>query len=141
RLPTSRGRIIARDGTELAALVEAGGVGVITGQMPSEAGLLSALSSALAMTPDQIKAKYTQSWVKPDLFVPIKTVPAAQLDALRTKLSVIEGVQVQATRVRSYPTGLASQTLGYLAEATDDEAKAKTARGVEAGDLIGKKDT
>jgi penicillin-binding protein 2 len=93
------------------------------------------------MTPDQIKAKYTQSWVKPDLFVPIKTVPATQLDALRTRLSLIEGVQVQATRVRSYPTGLASQTLGYLAEASEDEAKAKTARGIQAGDLIGKKDT
>jgi penicillin-binding protein 2 len=141
RLPTSRGRIVARDGTELATFIEAGVVGVITGQIRSEAGLLSSLSSALGMTSDQIKAKYTQSWVKPDLFVPIKTVPAAQLDALRTRLSLIEGVQVQATRVRSYPTGLASQTLGYLAEASEDEAKAKTARGVEAGDLIGKKDT
>ena len=141
RLATSRGRILARDGTELATFVEAGVVGVITGQIRSEAGLLSSLSSALAMTPDQIKAKYTQSWVKPDLFVPIKTVPAAQLDALRAKLAVIEGVQVQATRVRSYPTGLASQTLGYLAEAGEEDAKAKTARGVQAGDLIGKKDT
>lgn len=141
RLPTSRGRIIARDGTELATFIEAGIVGVITGQIRSETGFLSSLSSALAMTPDQIKAKYTQSWVKPDLFVPIKIVPAAQLDALRTRLSLIEGVQVQATRVRSYPTGLASQTLGYLAEASEAEAKAKSARGIEAGDLIGKKDT
>ena len=141
RLPTSRGRIVARDGTELATFIEAGVVGVITGQIRSETGLLSSLSDALAMTPDQIKAKYTQSWVKPDLFVPIKTVPASQLDGLRTRLSLIEGVQVQATRVRSYPTGLASQTLGYLAEASDADAKAKTARGVEAGDLIGKKDT
>src|SRR5881392_3643948 len=132
RIPTSRGRIIARDGTELATFVEAGVVGVITGQMRSETGLLSSLSDALGMTGDQIKAKYTQSWVKPDLFVPIKTVPASQLDALRTRLSLIEGVQVQATRVRTYPTGLASQTLGYLAEASDAEAKAKTARGVES---------
>jgi penicillin-binding protein 2 len=141
RLPTSRGRIIARDGTELATFVEAGVVGVITGQIRSEAGLLSSLAAALAMTPDQIKAKYTQPWVKPDLFVPIKTVPASQLDALRARLSVIEGVQVQATRVRSYPSGLASQTLGYLTEASEDEAKAKATRGIEAGDLIGKKDT
>src|SRR5207249_9283668 len=141
RIPTSRGRIIARDGTELATFVEAGVVGVITGQMRSETGLLSSLSDALGMTGDQIKAKYTQSWVKPDLFVPIKTVPTSQLDALRTRLSLIEGVQVQATRVRSYPSGLASQTLGYLAEASDAEAKAKTARGVEAGELLGKKDT
>ena len=138
RLPTSRGRIIARDGTELATFVEAGVVGVVTGQIRSETGLLSSLSAALGLTADQIKAKYTQSWVKPDLFVPIKTVPASQLDALRARLSLIEGVQVQATRVRSYPTGLASQTLGYLTEATDADAKAKDARGVEAGDLIGK---
>ena len=141
RLPTSRGRIIARDGTELATFVEAGVVGVIPGQIRSEPGLLSSLSSALAMKPEDIKAKYTQSWVKPDFFVPVKTIPAAQLESLRARLAVIEGVQVQATRVRSYPSGLASQTLGYLAEAGDDEAKAKTARGVQAGDLIGKKDT
>ena len=141
RLPTSRGRIVARDGTELATFIEAGVVGVVTGQIRSESGLLSSLSSALGMTSDQIKTKYTQSWVKPDLFVPIKTVPAAQLDALRTRLSLIEGVQVQPTRVRSYPSGLASQTLGYLAEASEDEAKAKTARGVQAGDLIGKKES
>ena len=141
RLPTSRGRILARDGTELATFVEAGVVGVITGQIRSESGLLSSLSSALGMKPEDIKAKYTQSWVKPDLFVPIAVVPADKLDPLRQRLALIEGVQVQATRVRSYPTGLASQTLGYLAEASDAEAKAKDARGVEAGDLIGKKDT
>jgi penicillin-binding protein 2 len=141
RLPTSRGRIIARDGTELATFVEAGVVGVVTGQIRSESGLLASLSSALAMTPEQIKAKYTQSWVKPDLFVPIAIVPANKLDPLRQRLALIEGVQVQATRVRSYPTGLASQTLGYLAEASEDEAKAKSARGIQAGDLIGKRDT
>src|SRR5207244_12082681 len=88
-----------------------------------------------------IKAKCTQWWVKPDTFVPIRTVPAPELDGIRSRLAVIEGVQVQPARVRSYPSGLAAQTLGYLAEASEDDAKAKAARGVEAGDLIGKKDT
>ncbi|TMC79601.1 MAG: hypothetical protein E6J09_01695, partial [Chloroflexi bacterium] len=141
RLPTSRGRIIARDGTELATFVETGLVGVVTGQIRSEAGLLASLSSVLGMKPDDIKAKYTQPWVKPDLFVPIKAIPVAQMDGIKARLGVIEGVAIQATRVRSYPSGLAAQTLGYLAEAGDDEAKTKTARGVQAGDLIGKKDT
>jgi len=141
RLPTSRGRIIARDGTELATFVETGLVGVVTGQIRSEAGLLASLSSVLGMKPEDIKAKYTQPWVKPDLFVPIKAIPVSQMDGIKARLGVIEGVAIQATRVRSYPSGLASQTLGYLAEASDDEAKAKTARGVQAGDLIGKKDT
>src|SRR2546425_5901800 len=141
RLPTSRGRIIARDGTELATFVETGLVGVVTGQIRSEAGLLASLSSVLGMEPDDIKAKYTQPWVKPDLFVPIKAIPVSQMDGIKARLGVIEGVAIQATRVRSYPTGLASQTLGYLGEASDEEAKAKTARGVQAGDLIGMKDT
>src|SRR2546430_17508874 len=109
--------------------------------MRSEAGLLASLAPALGMKPEDVKAKYTQAWVKPDLFVPIKVVPAAQLDALRAKLAVIEGVQVQATRVRSYPTGLASQTLGYLAEAGEEDAQKRAARGVQAGDMIGKPDS
>ena len=141
RLPTSRGRIIARDGTELATFVETGLVGVVTGQIRSEAGLLASLSSVLGMKPEDIRAKYTQSWVKPDLFVPIKAIPVSQMDGIKARLGVIEGVAIQATRVRSYPTGLASQALGYLAEASDEEAKAKTGRGVQAGDLIGMKDT
>jgi penicillin-binding protein 2 len=141
RLPTSRGRIIARDGTELATFVETGLVGVVTGQIRSEAGLLASLSSVLGMKPEDIKAKYTQPWVKPDLFVPIKAVPVAAMESIKARLGVIEGVAIRPTRVRSYPTGLAAQTLGYLAEASAEEAKAKAARGIEAGDLIGKKDS
>src|SRR5438046_7721155 len=96
RVPTSRGRIVGRDGTEIATFVEAGVVGVITGQIRSETGLLSSLSDALGMTPDQIKAKYTLSWMKPDLLVAINTVPAAQLAALRTRLYLIVDEHVQA---------------------------------------------
>src|SRR2546428_12602483 len=141
RLATSRGRILARDGSELATFVEAAVVGVVPGQIRSEPGMLASLSSVLGLKAEDIRANYTASWVKPDSFVPVRTIAAEQVAALRPRLVVIEGVQVQATRVRSYPTGLASQTLGYLAEASEDEAKAKTARGIEAGDLIGKKDT
>jgi penicillin-binding protein 2 len=141
RLATSRGRILARDGSELATFVEAAVVGVVPGQIRSEPGMLASLSSVLGLKAEDIKAKYTQSWVKPDTFVPVRTIAADQVAALRPRLVVIEGVQLQATRVRTYPTGLAAQTLGYLSEASEDEAKAKTARGVEAGDLIGKKDS
>src|SRR5438067_511891 len=38
RLATSRGRILARDGTELATFVEAGALGVVTGQKRSGTG-------------------------------------------------------------------------------------------------------
>jgi penicillin-binding protein 2 len=138
RLATSRGRIIAREGTELATFIEGATVGVVPGQMRSEDGLATSLAPILGLRPDEIKAKLHQSWVTADTYVPIRTLAGATLAAARPKLSVIEGVQLQATRVRSYPTGLASQTLGYLAEASDVEAQKRATRGVQAGDLIGK---
>jgi penicillin-binding protein 2 len=143
RLPTTRGRILARDGSELATFADAGVIGIVPGQMRSPAGTAASLGTALGVTADSITAKLAQSWVRDDTFVPIRTLQGAALDAVRAKLAVIEGVQVQPTRVRSYPTGLASQTLGYLTEASEaDAAKTDRAkRGVQAGDMIGKTDS
>src|SRR6266540_2504812 len=138
RVATSRGRIVARDGTELATFVDGATVGVVPGRVRSEDGLATGLAPILGQRPDEIKAKLHQSWVRDDTFVPIRNLVGASLTAARPALSVIEGVQLQATRVRSYPTGLASQTLGYLAEASDLEAQKRAGRGVLAGDLIGK---
>jgi penicillin-binding protein 2 len=138
RIGTSRGRIIAREGTELATFIDGATVGVVPGQVRSEDGLATSLAPILGLKPDEIKAKLHQSWVRADTYVPIRNLAGASLTAARPALSVIEGVQLQATRVRSYPTGLASQTLGYLAEAGDVEAQKRAARGVQAGDLIGK---
>ena len=143
RLTTTRGRIVARDGTELATFADAGVIGIVPGQMRSPAGTAASLGAALGVTPDSITKKLAQPWVRDDTFVPIRTLQGAALDAVRAKLSVIEGVQVQATRVRSYPTGLASQTLGYLTEASETDAARpeRAKRGVQAGDLIGKPDS
>ena len=138
RLLTTRGRIIARDGTELATFTDAAVVGVVPEQIKNEAGMLASLSGALGLKPDDIRAKYNASWVRPDSFVPVKTLSGDAFTALRPRLSVIEGVQLQAQRVRAYPTGLASQLIGYLGEATDADAQKLTARGYAAGDLIGK---
>jgi penicillin-binding protein 2 len=143
RVNTTRGRILARDGSELATFADAGVVGVIPGQMRSQSGLIASLAPALGVTPDSITAKLAQSWVTNDTFVPIRTLAGAALDAARAKLSVIEGVQVQATRMRSYPSGLAAQTLGYLVEASETDATKpdRAKRGVQSGDLIGKPDS
>jgi penicillin-binding protein 2 len=138
RLPTSRGRILARDGTELATFTDAAVVGVVPEQIKNESGMLASLSTTLNLKPEDVKAKYTASWVRPDSFVPIRTLTGAAFTALRPRLSVIEGVQLQSQRVRSYPTGLASQLIGYMGEATDADAQKLGARGFAAGDVIGK---
>ncbi|TMB95947.1 MAG: hypothetical protein E6J38_04780, partial [Chloroflexi bacterium] len=141
RLATTRGRILARDGSELATFVEGAEIGAVPGQIRSEDGFAQSLAPVVGLTADQIKAKLHQSWVQPDLFVPIRTVSGAALDTLKARIAVIEGVASRATRVRSYPTGLASQTLGYLTDASEADAQKRSARGVQAGDLIGKADS
>src|SRR5258707_3855149 len=138
RLPTTRGRLIAREGTELATFVDAAVVGVVPGQIKNESGMLASPSGQLGQKPQDIKTKYTASGGRPDSFVPIKTLSGDQFAALRPRLSVIEGVQLQPQRVRSYPTGLAAQVIGYLGEASDSDAQKRAARGFAAGDLIGK---
>lgn len=138
RLNTTRGRILARDGTELATFTEGFVVGVVPGQVRSQAGLLASLAPALGVTPDFITKQLAQSWVTNDTFVPLRTLSGRAAETAKPKLAVIEGVQLQATRVRAYPTGLASQTLGYLTDASEADAANRAARGIQAGDLIGK---
>ena len=137
RLPTTRGRIVARDGTELATFAEATQVGVIPGQIRSEAGLFASLGPIVGMTSEQLKQKITQSWVRPDTYVPIKTIRDVG-DDVRARLSVIEGVRLRPERVRSYPSGMLSQQLGSVGEAGEEEAVKRATRGVEPGDTIGK---
>ncbi|HUQ41227.1 MAG TPA: penicillin-binding transpeptidase domain-containing protein [Candidatus Limnocylindrales bacterium] len=143
RVNTTRGRILARDGSELATFTDAALVGIVPGQMRSPAATITSLAPTLGLTEDAIRAKLAQPWVTNDTFVPVRTLAGPALDAARAKLAVIEGVQVQPTRMRSYPTGLAAQTLGYLVEASDADASKpdRVKRGVQAGDMIGKADS
>ncbi len=137
RVPTSRGRILGRDGSELATFVDASVVGVVPGQIKNEAAMLASLSPIVALKPEDIKTKYTQSWVRPESFVPVKTIFDLTADA-RAKLSVIEGARLQPQRVRSYPTGLAAQTIGYVGEAGEADAAKRADRGFLPGDTVGK---
>src|SRR5436309_705001 len=66
RLPTTRGRILARDGSELATFADAGVIGIVPGQMRSPAGTAASLGAALGLTADSITAKLAQSWVRDD---------------------------------------------------------------------------
>ena len=99
--------------TELATFTDAAVVGIVPEQIKNESGMLASLSSVLNLKADDIKAKYNASWVRPDSFVPVKTLSGPAFNTLRPRLSVIEGVQIQPERVRSYPTGLASQLIRY----------------------------
>src|SRR5262249_17168564 len=55
RLPTTRGRILARDGTELATFTEGAVVGVVPGQVRSQDAMIASLAPVLGLKADDIK--------------------------------------------------------------------------------------
>ncbi|MDI3340059.1 MAG: penicillin-binding protein 2 [Sphaerobacter sp.] len=132
-----RGRILDRKGRPLAHLGQINKVGVIPGEIQDEAALLQALSQALGMPPEQIKAKYEHG--QPDWFMPIKNYPDPMDPALREQLAGIPGVVVQQWPERVYPAGrAAAHVVGYLSEITADELPKLSTQGYSAGDVIGR---
>lgn len=137
RLDPSRGRILARDSTELATFGDGFGVGVVPGQIKDEAAMLRSLSSLVGLAADDIKQRYANG--QPDWFMPIRTMSPDTPQELRQRLGLIEGVQLHAVRVRAYPQkALAAQVIGYVNGVTADDLKTLEAKGYQDGDRVGR---
>ena len=68
-----RGQILDRAGNGLAVNGQVYEVGVVPGKLEGQKEpVIQQLSSLLKMTPEQINKALSASWVKPDLFVPLK---------------------------------------------------------------------
>ncbi|OLC56833.1 MAG: hypothetical protein AUH85_04940 [Chloroflexi bacterium 13_1_40CM_4_68_4] len=137
RLAPTRGRIIARDGTELATFGDGFEVGVVPGQIKDEAAMLHSLAPLLALPETEIKKRYANG--QPDWFMPIRVMPPSTSADAREKLGVIEGVQLRPARVRQYPQGtLAAHVIGYVGVITADELQKLGPKGYQDGDFVGK---
>lgn len=139
RQTPKRGYIFDRNGMPLVAEGQVLSVGVVTGKIKDEALLLQQLSQLLSMTPEEIKAKYTQSWVKPDLFVPIRLLPADTPNDIKQKLLAVPGVMISKATNRVYPYKTAmAHFIGYIGEISQEELVKLKDKGYQAGDKIGK---
>ncbi len=137
RLDPSRGRILARDGTELATFGDGFQVGVVPGQIKDQAAMLRSLASLVKLSESEIKKRYVNG--QPDWFMPIRAMPPDTPPEVRRRLGVIEGVQLRPLRVRAYPQRtLAAHVVGYVGEITSDELQKLAPKGYREGDRIGK---
>lgn len=136
RLEPTRGRIVARDGIELATFGDGFVVGVVPGQIRDEAALLKGLAPLVRLAEDEVKKRYASG--RPDWFMPIRTMSPETPVAVREKLKVLEGVQLRAVRVRAYPQRtLAAHLVGYVGPITAEQLKKLEARGYREGDRVG----
>lgn len=137
-VPGSRGEILDRNGNGLAINGEVFEVGLVPEQIEGQENeVKSKLAGYLNMTVDEIDKKLNASWVQPNYYVPIKSIPNTQ-EGLLENIEQIPGVQTRKVSGRVYPIGeSAAHLIGYIGEITAEELEKN--EGYSPGDFIGKR--
>ncbi|WP_067927026.1 penicillin-binding transpeptidase domain-containing protein [Alicyclobacillus shizuokensis] len=137
--PAQRGEILDRDGQPLAANEAAKQVGLVPGKTQHDSA--ERLAKVLGIDTTTVNQDLKQSWVKPGLFVPVRTLPDSKERGLEKQLLAIPGVEIvdASTPVRVYPLGEAAAHLtGYVGPITAQQlTAAKKRAGYTASDVIG----
>ncbi|MCM3453808.1 penicillin-binding transpeptidase domain-containing protein [Heyndrickxia oleronia] len=91
---------------------------------------LQNISQQLDIPIKEIHQKLNQSWVKDDLFVPLKIIDSNQA-------AIISGVSYQNTQLRYYPLKeAAAHLIGYIGKVTKEDLEKNSS--LKEGDVIGK---
>ncbi|MEH7273094.1 penicillin-binding transpeptidase domain-containing protein [Neobacillus vireti] len=115
-------------------------VGVVPGKMEGQREpVIQQLSSLLKMTPEQINKALNASWVKPELFVPLKKVSMDDEERI-AQLIALEPVQTKKVEARIYPfKETAAHLIGYVGSITAEELEKVKDKGYTSTDIIGKR--
>lgn len=145
-----RGDIYDRNGFVLAGEGTVTSVGLVPGKMSEDhAADVETLAALLDITPEGIEKSLSASWVKDDLFVPIRKLKKVyQPDtgaweiadpALEEELLKIPGVKISNEASRVYPLGeKAAHLVGYVQAITAEELQERKSDGYSSLSLIGK---
>ena len=134
-----RGSIVDRNNKALAKDDKALSVGIVPGKMSDQKEKdIYEISKLLDVEKDYINNQLSQSYVKENTFVPIKTIEKSNKE-LKEKLLQIKGIMITDKDIRLYPFGNAtSQLLGYVQTINEEELKSKSGKGYTSTSLIGK---
>lgn len=134
-MAAKRGMILDRNGIVIAEDGIVLQVGIVPGS--KDATTVAQLAGALDISEDAINKALSASWVKDDLFVPIKTI--ANNDAKAASLKTIPGIQIQKSSGRVYPFGvIAGHVSGYVQGINAEELAQHQEEGYDQNSMIGK---
>ncbi|MEY8001852.1 penicillin-binding transpeptidase domain-containing protein [Clostridium sp. Mt-5] len=130
-----RGTIYDRNGSPIAEDGNAAQVGIIPGDLDDNGEKTKTdLAALLNMSKDDIDKKLSASYVKKDMFVPIKVIP--EDDERLNVLEKISGVSIKDIGERVYPLkNAAAHLTGYVRKVTAEDLKSNNNYG--ADDIIG----
>ena len=133
----SRGKILDRNGKELAGDGTASSIGIVPRKLSENKDEdINKIAELLGTTAETINKKLQAGWVTDESFVPLKTISSSDTE-LKDKLLQIKGVKISSTKVRYYSLGeAASQLTGYVQTITKEELEKN--EGYTSTSLIGK---
>lgn len=134
-LEAERGELKDKNGTGLAINEEANVIGIIPGEFAVEAEQSKEkLADLLGISVEEINNALDASWVTPEVFVPVSTLPLGEEDV--EAYVEIPGVTSRTENVRTYPLGASAAHLtGYVREVSAEQLE--ELEGYTAGDVIG----
>jgi penicillin-binding protein len=137
-LKAKRGDIIDRNGVKLATDSFSSNVGIVPGNLgDSKDKSISEIAKLLEVSVDYINKQLSASYVKPDMFIPIKAIPYG--DDRISSLVKIPGVQVNDKDARIYPLGVkAAHLTGYIQTINAEELEKHKDQEYSENSLIGK---
>lgn len=134
-----RGEILDRNGTVLAGKGTVASVGLVPGKMSENSSEdIEKIAGFLLMTKEDIRKKLDASYVKPDSFVPLKSISQEESE-LKENLLQIPGVMITDKEVRAYPLGeKAAHLTGYVQNINQEELKELGTEYYNENSIIGK---
>lgn len=134
-----RGEILDRNGYVLAGQGEAFSVGLVPEKIEDDENTFAKLSEILEVDVDTIHKKLDASWVRADLFVPIKLLSTEEKEMHKEKLLAIPGVMIKTQIVRTYSMGeAAAHLVGYVQNVNAEDLEKHVGEGYDADSVIGR---
>lgn len=135
-----RGNILDRNDKPLASEGVVSSVGIVPGKMNevTKENDIKSIAELLEISADSINKSLNASYVKDDMFIPIKNVSKENYE-LKSKLLQIKGVKITDAKSRVYTYGEElSHLIGYVQTVTAEDIEANSGKGYTSTSKIGK---
>lgn len=133
---SERGKILDRNRITLAEDGVLAQVGIVPGKLLDKDESIKSISEILGISEDDISNKLNASYVKDDMFIPIKTI--SNSDERKSKLLEIKGIMINDKKGRVYPFGKeAGHLTGYVQAITAELLEKHKNEGYSNNSVIG----
>lgn len=134
-----RGEILDREGIPLAVNGVVAEIGIVPGKLGQDAASSKKqIAGILNIQSEVIDKKLSASYVKPDMFIPIRSISKDETAKINSLLK-ISGVMVNDKKSRVYPLKeKAAHLIGYIQSINAEELEKLSSEGYSKNDVIGK---